>query len=812
MNNVPLSQHDRNGAIGQTSTQELLLGIEQSALDARIWFETECGLGEVLFHQGRIVKARLGGARGQTALLRLLGISEGRYGIEHCSVGEAAPIVPTVSSLLDLHTARESEWKELCNSAPPLSSILRLTAGGAEVRDSARGIQRVILVLIDGRRTLMQILEESSFDPVEALRIVLKALDDDLAQIAPQSNTLFPPAPVGDDSGVLPRFTSSHMTPVQEVPSTSVADMSPPSWRHATLVGLGSKVRKDEPPSGLVTPIIDVGRDSPAGGVAGIGRGPEGNSLVKTVIQGFGADALRSALRAKQSSDAPRQRIVDVSSAAPSYRVNAPNTNATSQTEEPTALGPSNSATGQRRYVDRYEILLRIGRGGMGTVYLARLSSSDVGFRRLYALKLLRNHLSQDLQASKDFLDEARVAGCLHHANVVAVCDAGFHGKQPYLVMEYVEGCSFRQLLQGIPHSQPSFVIPVIIDALAGLHAAHTLQDESGQPLRLVHCDVSPENMLVGVDGTCRLSDFGMVREANRTLGATARGKPEYIAPERITGDQFDHRADIFSMGVVLWGALTGKRLFGGNTVEETLEQVCHKPIESPSSCGASSSVALDTVVLRALSRIPNERYQSAEDMLTELARVARAHDGLVTPKEIASWVRDFAGPELTQRRLAVLDASRNNPTIPPAAESEPTASTDQGTHQTPRPSVEPNKPTALVESSVPPPHSVEYKTSEPPSLASPPPSSFTDVSALFYDRNSALLSRAVLDTPEMVPSSRQTKKKPGPLANSQRRAWMLVALLALVVCIILLALSSRTRQVSHLPQHSISTRASEPT
>ena len=156
----------KSGSLGETRVQDVLFEIEQSSHDARAWFETEYGMGEILFHRGQMVKARLGAARGQTALLRLLAITEGQYGVESTTIAEESPILATVNSLIELHEARKAEWKELCGSAPPMSSVLRLTGSGAEVRDSSRGIQRVVLVLIDGRRTLVQVLEESSFDPV----------------------------------------------------------------------------------------------------------------------------------------------------------------------------------------------------------------------------------------------------------------------------------------------------------------------------------------------------------------------------------------------------------------------------------------------------------------------------------------------------------------------------------------------------------------------------------------------------------------------------------------------------------------------
>jgi serine/threonine-protein kinase len=804
----------KSGALGETRVSDVLLEVEQAATDARVWFETEYGMGEVLFHRGQMVKARLGGARGQTALLRLLAINEGKYSIEHCSVAEDMVIVQDVKNLIELHNSRKAEWKELCGSAPPLSSVLRLTASGADVRDSSRGIQRVILVLIDGRRTLMQVLEESSFDPVEALKIVTKALDDDLAQIAPQATSLFPLAPAGDASGVLPRFVPPAAVPRLDPMSPGV-EPSPPTWRHATLVGLGIKSSAssntgDEPAKtgrAVVTPasderservdglapapIIDISRRSAETLGADVGRGPDVNSLVKTVI-GFDAGGTKGILEASPKGplqyalgrtakdEAPRQRIVDISPDSATRPQHGPPAGPTSLSSEYTAAGPT--AEGQRRYIDRYEILLRIGRGGMGTVYLARLSSSDVGFRRLFAVKLLRSHLSLDTQAAKDFLEEAKIAGYLHHANVVAVYDAGFHGKQPYLVMEYVEGCSLKQLTHGVANRSPYFLLPIVIDALAGLQAAHTLQDELGVELKLVHCDVSPENMLVGVDGTCRLTDFGMARKANRVPGATTRGKPSYVAPEQVTGKTFDHRADIFSMGVVLWGALTGKRLFAGETVEETIAQVCSKRIVPPCEAGAQSFRELDDIVMRALSRDPNDRFESAEEMMTALGRAAAKQQGLATPKEIASWVRDAAGTELTQRRLAILDASRNNPTIPPAPDDGARAvAVSASPVQVAR---EPLVQNTQFRSSSAPPAGSERSNAPPAVIRSD-----SDISAFFYGSDDSLVDIPRSARPAQVRAVPKTPRTPLQWQVIVKQPWVMVSLLALVVTVILILL-----------------------
>ena len=827
MNEASLSNQQTSGIIGETRVADVLRDLEAEARDARIWFETEYGVGEVLFHKGKMIQARLGGARGQTALLRLLTISEGRYGIESRVVADGAVLIEDVNRLVELHKSRQAEWVELCSHAPPLSSVLRLTASGADVRDSSRGIQRVVFVLIDGRRTLMQVLDESSFDPVEALRIITKSVDEGLVQHAPQPNTLFPLASTGDASGVLPRFATPAPLPRIDPSSPGLA-AGPASWRHSTLVGLGKNAaivgesRRIVAPS----PIIDLGRNTPGSLGVDAGRTHEVHSLVKTVITGFGLGRKASAARARALAEqesgggnadvvgvnqddgsdqsferevTSRKPIIDVSSDPDLATEYQSYEGAGPPSEEFMAAAAVPNLSRNRRFIDRYEILLRIGRGGMGTVYLCRLSSANVGFRRLYALKLLRSHLSRDTQAAKDFLEEARVAGYLHHANVVAVCDAGFNGPQPYLVMEYVEGCSFKQLMRSLPSRSPYLLLPVFIDALAGLHAAHILQDEAGADLKLVHCDVSPENMLVGVDGICRLTDFGIARRANKALGTTTRGKPGYVAPEQIAGQTFDHRADIFSMGVVLWGALTGQRLFSGKTVEEALLQVCNKPIPPPSAAGAQSYPALDEVILRALSRDPNDRFDTAEEMMTALGRIALAHDGLASTKEIATWVREAAGSELTQRRLAILDASQNTDSILPEGDATTEVAPPQAEAGDPTHIVMTSELLSPAESNVPSRRAIvsedvdthsELKSEdvqsthqeESPLVPSVGPSSVDDVSSLFYGKDGLAFRAPRSLSPVGVRSVSESKTGRTRQRLPSRMGWLLLTVVVVAV------------------------------
>jgi serine/threonine-protein kinase len=323
---------------------------------------------------------------------------------------------------------------------------------------------------------------------------------------------------------------------------------------------------------------------------------------------------------------------------------------------------PSPLATTQVRggpKLGRYEVISRLGRGGMGTVYLARITG-DGGFRRLFAIKVLRSHLSRSDEAGQMLLKEARIASRIDHPNIVSVVDVGSHEGQPYLVMDYVTGCSLADLLRTNSKYSTAAAVSIIIDTLAGLHAAHTLADDDGISLDVIHHDVSPHNIMVGLDGIARLSDFG-VAYVRRSMGEpeeASRGKPAFTAPERVKGGAGDRRSDVFSVGVILWNVLTGSTLFDGPDIESTLENVLTRPIP-PASRHGKSPEALDAVCFKALQRSPDKRYQSAEEMLVHLRKVAAAEDLLGSPSEVKQWVKQAMGHDLDVQRLSFLDASR---------------------------------------------------------------------------------------------------------------------------------------------------------
>jgi serine/threonine protein kinase len=303
--------------------------------------------------------------------------------------------------------------------------------------------------------------------------------------------------------------------------------------------------------------------------------------------------------------------------------------------------------------VGRYEVLARLKSGGMGSVYMCRLSG-NAGFRRLFAMKVLHAHLNRDAEALESFQREARVLGCVHHPNIVGVVDFG-SAREPYIVLEYVEGGSLHELFRATTGGRdPRLLLTIILDVLEGLSAAHSALDEQGSLLGLVHCDVCPQNILVGVDGMARVTDFGIAQtEESRLHPEQLRGKPRYLAPERATNDAVDARADLFSLGVVLYAGLTGVEPFVGETAEETRWNVSNKAIPTPSTVGFRPPPSLDWLCLKALARDPAGRFQSAEEMAVQLRRIGE-REGLLAPRsEVSEWVRMTLSPSLAARRVA---------------------------------------------------------------------------------------------------------------------------------------------------------------
>ena len=263
------------------------------------------------------------------------------------------------------------------------------------------------------------------------------------------------------------------------------------------------------------------------------------------------------------------------------------------------------------RILDRYAMYESFAGGGMAVVHFGRVRGA-VGFSRLVAVKKLHPHFSGDPDFVAMFLDEARLAARVQHPNVVQTLDAVSSQGELFVILEYIHGESLSQLLKAASEPpSPAIAAAVVFGVLEGLHAAHEARDEQGEPLELVHRDVSPQNILVGTDGSARVLDFGIAKARGRsqvTRDGAIKGKLAYMAPEHIVGNA-TRRSDVFAASVCLWEALTAQRLFEADDEGTLLAKVLQHPIESPAVHATELPPELVQVVMRGLAREADERF-----------------------------------------------------------------------------------------------------------------------------------------------------------------------------------------------------------
>ena len=327
--------------------------------------------------------------------------------------------------------------------------------------------------------------------------------------------------------------------------------------------------------------------------------------------------------------------------------------------------------------VGRYLIGERIASGGTANVHLGRLRGA-AGFARAVAIKTLHPTLTRDAEFVAAMIDEAHVASSIRHPNVVPMLDVLSESGELYLVMEYVHGDSLAQLLKeskrrGRPVAH-DIAVGVAVDFLHGLHAAHEAVDDRGTSLGIVHRDVSPKNVMVGVDGVSRVVDFGIAKAAVRaqtTQEGQLKGTIGYMSPEQLGSTEIDRRTDIFAAGIVVWELLTGQRLFMAESAGEVVGRVLLAPIAPPSTLVPGLPAALDAVVMKALARDPKERYLTAEQFADALSAAVEP----ASARAIGAWVSELAAERLDARTRAMRATAE--PAAPiPAAREEATAVT----------------------------------------------------------------------------------------------------------------------------------------
>ncbi len=635
------------GEFGATSLANLLATVEQGGEDAEVRLFTELGVGHVWFSAGALSDAEIGGIAGEAALGRLMAAEEGRFEVLLGTGARPRRIAANVKQALQRQVARTAEWSRLLDLAPNLHArLLRRDAVGAESR--LLPAPRAIIELCNGERSVTDVIDAAGRDAVEALREIVELIDAGYLRAAPARAQATPivtvqadgPTPAIPRAPAVPRFEPDMVTRLGNPIPVTEPEVEAKTTRYSSRPGT-VEVISVRPPS---TPVpADRRRDS--------SRRPR--PVVPTASS---APPPRSADRMAMTRRYGTWPEPAADSAAPPARPPG--------SAEPAPPFNEEAPAGDAPFVGRYEVLCRLGRGGMGAVYLCRVTG-EAGFRRLFALKVLRHRIRSDPAAERAFLREAYVASRLHHPNAVAVVDAAVHARQPYLVLEYVEGCSLATLLHRNPGARPpELVVAIVIDALEGLAAAHALTDDEGRPLGLVHGDVSPENVLVGVDGSGRISDFGVSRLGRSGViddpWEPVLSRPGYVSPERALGRPITPQADVYSMGVVLWNALTGHELFVGASADETLRNVLSARVPAPSTVGLHPPACFDALCLAALERDPDGRPPGAQAMADELRQIAARHQLVTGRSDVSRWVRQHFRRELEQRRLAILDAARN--------------------------------------------------------------------------------------------------------------------------------------------------------
>jgi len=315
----------------------------------------------------------------------------------------------------------------------------------------------------------------------------------------------------------------------------------------------------------------------------------------------------------------------------------------------------------------------------MATVHLGRAVGS-AGFEKRVAIKVIHPHLSDEPDLVGMFLDEARLAAGIHHPNVVETLDLGEADGVYYTVMELVEGDTLSALSKSLhPDDIPIPVALLILsDACDGLAAAHDLSDEHGQPRGLVHRDISPQNLLITLDGWVKISDFGIAKAAGKshnTRPGELRGKLSYMSPEQARGEAVDSRTDIFALGIVFWELLTGERLFTGKSDAVILDKVVRCEIPPVSDLRGDSLASVPAEVFEGIKRVlertlaasPDDRYATVKEMATEVRGLRRKCAGDVEPRAwLADLMRERFGSRVDYMRAVMRESSGQTP-IPAA-------------------------------------------------------------------------------------------------------------------------------------------------
>ncbi|HVG59668.1 MAG TPA: serine/threonine-protein kinase [Hyalangium sp.] len=346
----------------------------------------------------------------------------------------------------------------------------------------------------------------------------------------------------------------------------------------------------------------------------------------------------------------------------------------------------------------KYLLLERINVGGMAEVFIAKAFGVE-GFERFLAIKKILPTMAEDQEFITMFIDEARVSVQLNHANVVHIHELGKYEETYYIAMEYVAGRDLRTILERyrrrkeiMPTAQAVYIASKMCE---GLDYAHRKKDARGQDLAIIHRDVSPQNILISYEGEVKVIDFGIAKAANRaqkTQAGILKGKFGYMSPEQVRGMEIDRRSDIFAVGVILYEMLTGEKLFVGESDFSTLEKVRNAEVPPARHFNPNIPVGLEKVVLMALAREPEDRYQWASDLQEDLMKFLLAGDAIYSGKHLSLYMKEAFAEDMLREaekmeRYASIEKPDQletsnitaTPTPPPRAQRKPSMVTPVG-------------------------------------------------------------------------------------------------------------------------------------
>jgi serine/threonine-protein kinase len=315
----------------------------------------------------------------------------------------------------------------------------------------------------------------------------------------------------------------------------------------------------------------------------------------------------------------------------------------------------------------KYTLLRELASGGMARVYLA-IQRSVAGFEKLVVIKRILPELARDADFVEMLLTEARTAATLDHPNVVQTFDVGEVEGTYYIAMEYINGEDIRSIVRGMKHAGVrefplEHTLTIVRGVCAGLAYAHEKKDMEGTALQIVHRDISPQNVLVTYSGAVKVVDFGIAKSneavGEKTGAGQLKGKAPYMSPEQARSAPLDHRSDIFAVGIVLFELTTGRRLFKASSEFETLKMIVELPCPAPSELVPNYPPALERIVMRALEKDPERRYQNARDMQADLEAFARDEKIASSAVGLADWMAMLFAEKIEEQKHVMQDAKR---------------------------------------------------------------------------------------------------------------------------------------------------------